>query len=114
MKLQYLEVVTSNVAGVCSGFEAAQGLKFGPIDPDLGGARVAPLPDGSSIGVRAGLRETEMPIVRPYWLVEDIQAALDAVARCGAVVAHSPLYIAGKGTFAIYIHGGVDQGLWQM
>jgi len=30
------------------------------------------------------------------------------------VVAHPPLKIPGKGTFAIYILGGVDHGLWQL
>jgi hypothetical protein len=29
------------------------------------------------------IADTEEPIVRPYWLVDDIEAALDAAARQG-------------------------------
>lgn len=66
------------------------------------------------IGVRGPLRDTEKPVVRPYWLVHDIEAALDAVVTQGAFVAHPPLEIPGKGKFAIYIQGDVDHGLWQL
>jgi predicted enzyme related to lactoylglutathione lyase len=114
MKVQYLEIVASDVDGVCAAYEAAHGIKFDPPDPLLGGARTAPLPGRGSIGVRAPLRDTEAPIIRPYWLVDDIKAAVDAVARKGAFIAHPPLEIAGKGTFAIYILGGVEHGLWQL
>jgi predicted enzyme related to lactoylglutathione lyase len=78
------------------------------------GARTASLPGGGSIGVRGPLRDTEEPVVRPYWLVDDIEAALDAATKQGAFVAHPPLEIPGKGTFAIYIQGDVDHGLWQL
>lgn len=114
MKIHYLEIVASDVDAVCAAYEAAHGIKFGPSDPLLGGARTAPLPDGGSIGVRGPLRDTEEPVVRPYWLVDDIEAALDAATRQGAFVAHPPLEIPGKGTFAIYIQGGVNHGLWQL
>lgn len=114
MKVHYLEIVASDVDAVCAAYEAADGIKFGSADPLLGGARTAPLPDGGSIGVRGPLRDTEGPVVRPYWLVDDIEAALDAATKQGAVVAHSPLEIPGKGTFAIYIQGDVDHGLWQL
>ena len=114
MKLHYLEIVASDVAAVCAAYESALGIKFGTPDPLLGGARTAPLPDGSSIGVRGPLRDTEEPVVRPYWLVDDIEAALAAATQHGALVAHPPLEIPGKGTFAIYIQGDVDHGLWQL
>ena len=114
MKVHYLEIVASDVDAVCAVYEAAHGIKFGSADPLLGGARTAPLPDGSSIGVRGSLRDTEEPVVRPYWLVDDIEAALNAATKQGAIVAHSPLEIPGKGTFAIYVQGDVDHGLWQL
>lgn len=114
MKVQYLEIVASDVEAVCAAYEAALEIKFGSPDPLLGGARTAQLPDGSTVGVRGPLRETEAPVVRPYWLVEDIEAALEAASGQGAVVAHPPLEIPGKGTFAIYIQGGVDHGLWKL
>ena len=113
MKVQYLEIVASDIDAVCAAYEAAHEVEFGPPDPLLGGARTATLPDGSVVGVRGPLRDTEEPIVRPYWLVDDIEAALDAAVGQGAFVAHPPLEIPGKGTFAIYIQGGVDHGLWE-
>lgn len=114
MKLHYLEIVAADVDAVCAAYEAAHGLTFASPDPLLGGARTAPLPDGGSIGVRGPLRETEEPVVRPYWLVDDLHAALDAAAMQGAVVAHPPLEIPGKGAFAIYSQGEVDHGLWHL
>ena len=114
MQVYYLEIVASDVDAVCAAYEAAHRIQFGSAAPLLGGARTAPLPDGGSIGVRGPLRDTEEPVVRPYWLVDDIEAALDAVSKQGASVAHPPLEIPGKGTFAIYIQGDVLHGLWQL
>ena len=114
MKVHYLEIVASDADAVCAAYAAAHNIKFGSADPLLGGARTAPLPGGGSIGVRGPLRDTEEPIVRPYWLVDDIEAALDAASKQGAFVAHPPLEIPGKGTFAIYIQGNVNHGLWQL
>lgn len=114
MKVQYLEIVASDVDAVCAAYEAAHGIKFGSADPLLGGARTAPLPDGGSVGVRGPLRATEKPVVRPYWLVADIDAAVEAATKQGALVAHAPLEIPGKGKFAIYVQGDVDHGLWQL
>jgi uncharacterized protein len=113
MKLHYLEIVASDVDAVCAAYEAANGITFGSSDPLLGGARTAALPDGASIGVRGPLRDTEEPTVRPYWLVDDIVAALDLVTKQGAAVVHPPLELPGKGTFAIYVAGDVYHGLWQ-
>ena len=73
---------------MCATYQAAHGIKFGSTDPLLGGARTAPLPDGGSIGVRGPLRDTEELVVRPYWLVDDIEAALAAASKEGALVAH--------------------------
>src|ERR671922_798233 len=99
MKIHYLEIVASDVDAVCAAYEAAHGIKFGSADPLLGRARTAQLPEGGSLGVRGPLRDTEKPVVRPYWLVDDIKAALDAASQRGAFVAHAPLEIPGKGTF---------------
>ena len=40
--------------------------------------------------------------------------ASDAVTRHRAFVAHPAMEIPGKGTFAIYIQGDADHGLWQL
>jgi predicted enzyme related to lactoylglutathione lyase len=59
------------------------------------------------------LRETEEPVVRPYWLVDNIEAAVAAAVKAGGKIAHPPMEIPGHGTFAIYLQGGIDHGFWQ-
>jgi uncharacterized protein len=113
MKIHYLEIVASYGGAVCAAYETTHVVEFGSADPRLGGVRTARLPDGGSIGVRGPLRDTEMPTVRPYWLIADSKVALDAVSQQGALVAHAPLESPGKGTYSIYIQGDVDDGLWQ-
>ncbi|WP_341644963.1 VOC family protein [Thauera sp. SDU_THAU2] len=114
MKVQHLEIVTSKVEAVCAAYAAAHGAQFGEPDKSLGGARTAALSSGGLVGVRAPLRETEEPVVRPYWLVEDIEAAVAAVIEAGGVIAVPPMEIPGHGTCAIYLQGGNDHGLWQL
>lgn len=114
MKVQYLEIVTRDVAAVVAAYASALDVQFGAPDAGLGGARTASLPGGGLVGVRGPLRETEDPVVRPYWLVPDIDAALAAVVEAGGEIAHPPLEIPGHGTFAIYVQGGNDHGLWQL
>jgi uncharacterized protein len=113
MQVYYLEVVTKDVEQVCAAYSAAGGVTFGKPDAGLGGARTAPLAGGGMVGVRAPLRDTEAPIVRPYWLVKDIQAAVAAAKKAGGQVAVEPMEIPGHGKFAIYLQGGVDHGLWE-
>ena len=113
MQVYYLEVVTKDVDAVCATYAAAKGVQFGPPDAALGNARTAPMPGGGLVGVRAPLRETEQPVVRPYWLVDDIDAAVAAVTKSGAVIALPPMKLPGHGTCAIYFQGGVEHGLWQ-
>ena len=113
MQIYYLEIVTKEVDAVCAAYTAANGVQFGKPDAGLGNARTAPMPGGGLIGVRAPLRETEEPVVRPYWLVDDIEAAVAAAVKAGGVIAHPPMKIPGHGTFAIWIQGGIDHGFWQ-
>lgn len=113
MQVYYLEIVTKNVDEVCAAYDAAGGVKFGKPEAGLGGARTAPLPGGGRVGVRAPLRETEAPVVRPYWLVKDLKAAVAAAQKAGGQVAVEPTEIPGHGKFAIYLQGGVDHGLWE-
>jgi uncharacterized protein len=114
MRVQYLEIVTREVDAVCAAYAAANGVEFGGPDAGLGNARTVALPEGGLLGVRAPLHESEEPVVRPYWLVDDIGAALAEAVKAGSVIAHPPLLIPGHGTFAIYIQGGVHHGLWQL
>jgi uncharacterized protein len=114
MQIQYLEVVTREVDAVCAAYASANGVQFGEPDAGLGNARTAALAGGGRVGVRAPLRETEEPVVRPYWLVKDIEAAVAAAIQAGGKLAHPPMEIPGHGTFAIYLQGGNDHGLWQL
>ncbi len=114
MKVHYLEIVSLDIDAVCSAYEAANGIRFGSADASLGGARTSILPDGGIVGVRGPLSEAEQPVVRPYWLVEDIEIAVAEVLSQGARLAHPPLEIPGKGRFAIYILESVEHGLWQL
>lgn len=113
MKIHYIEIVTKEVDAVCAAYAAANGVQFGEPDAGLGNARTAPLPGGGLVGVRAPLRETEEPVVRPYWLVDDIEAAVAAAVKAGGVLALPPMKIPGHGICAIYIQGGINHGLWQ-
>lgn len=114
MQIQYLEIVTKDVDAVCAAYASANGVQFGEPDAGLGNARTAALASGGRVGVRAPLRANEEPVVRPYWLVKDIEAAVAAVVQAGGHVAVPPMEIPGHGTFAIYLQGGNDHGLWQI
>jgi len=89
MTPHYLEVVTEDVDAVCAAYEAVHGVS-GPLRPG------------------------EAPVVRPYWRVLDVEAALTAAAAKGAVIAMAPTDMPGRGRFAIYIQGGVDHGVWEV
>jgi predicted enzyme related to lactoylglutathione lyase len=114
MNIHYLEIVTTEVDSVCGTYAKAHGVTFGDADPGLGGARTAPLPGGGLVGVRAPMHEAETPVVRPYVLVDDIEAAAKAAVDAGGEIAHPPMEIPGHGQFAIYIQGGIQHGLWQV
>ena len=114
MKVQYLEFVSRDVDAVCKAYEAAHSVSFGEPDTLLGGARTCTLPDGSIVGVRGPLRDNEEPVVRPYWLVDDIDQAVANVEAAGGLIALPPMELPGKGKFAIYLLGGNDHGLWQL
>jgi uncharacterized protein len=113
MQIHCLEIVAREVDAVCAAYAAANGVQFGKPDSRLGNARTAEMPGGGLVGVRAPLRETEEPVVRPYWLVDNIEAAVAAAVDAGGKMAHPPMEIPGHGTFAIYLQGGIDHGFWQ-
>ena len=113
MQIHYLEIVTRQVDKVCEAYEAVEGVHFDEPDASLGNARTASMPGGGLVGVRAPMHESEEPVVRPYWLVDDIEEAYDAAVKGGAESAHPPMEIPGRGKFAIYIQGGIHHGLWE-
>ena len=114
MQIHYLEIVTLDVDAVCATYSQGLGVTFSEPVAGLGDARTAALGNGGMIGVRAPMHETEEPVVRPYWLVDDIEAATKAAVDAGGEIAHPPMEIPGHGAFAIYIQGGIHHGLWQI
>lgn len=113
MRVHYLEFVSHDVGAQCAALEASHGLSFGSAVAELGGARVAEHGDGTRFGVRAPLADHEAPIVRPYLAVTDIASAVAEAEARGAVVAYPPTRQGATGTWAIYILGDVQVGLWQ-
>jgi predicted enzyme related to lactoylglutathione lyase len=113
MGIHYLEVVCRDVAAECKALERVHGLSFGQPVADLGQARVAEASDGSLVGVRAPLAQHEQPTVRAYIEVADIAKAVKDAEKAGAVIAYPPTRQGNTGTWAIYIMGDVQLGLWQ-
>ena len=113
LRVHYLEVVSGDVAAHCETLERIHGLSFGPAVADLGQARVAKATDGSLIGVRAPLADHEQPIIRTYLEVDDISEAIKEAEDAGAVIAYPPTKQGDTGTWAIYILGDIQFGLWQ-
>ena len=114
MRIHYLEIVTTDVETVCTLYSTTHGVTFGDSDQNLGGARTARLASGGMLGVRAPMHDGEKPVVRPYILVEDIEAAVAAAAKSGAEIAVPPMSIPGHGTCAIVFQGEIEAGLWQV
>jgi predicted enzyme related to lactoylglutathione lyase len=114
IQVQYLEIVTPDVDAMCGTLEELHGVKFSRPEAELGNARTAALEGGGLIGVRAPMREDEEPVVRPYVLVDDIGSAVEAARAAGCEIAMPPTEIPKGGKFAIYIHGGIQHGLWQI
>ena len=112
--VHYLEIVTPDVESARQLYEATSGWSFEAPVPELGNAIVATLPDGSLCGIRAPMADHEVPIVRTYLRVLDIDAAVSQAAAAGAEVALPPTELPGHGNIAIYILGGIQQGVWQL
>jgi len=112
--VQYLEVVSPEVDATCSALAKLHGVRFGEPEAALGNARTATLRGGGRIGVRAPMRADEDPVVRPYVLVDDIEAAVKAAEAAGGKIAMHATEIPGHGKFAIYFLGGIQYGLWEL
>jgi predicted enzyme related to lactoylglutathione lyase len=111
--VHYLEIVSNDADTLTALYQRLHGLSFGPPDPDLGQARVAPRADGTLVGIRKPLAAHEHPIMRTYVAVEDIQQAVKDAEEHGATIAYPPTRQGQRGTFAIVIQGDVEHGLWQ-
>lgn len=114
MHIQYLEIVSSDVQASCSLYSKMHGVTFSDPDQNLGGARTARLANGGLLGVRAPMHDAEKTVVRPYILVQNIEATVAMAAENGAVIAVPPMEIENHGTCAIVIQDGIESGLWQL
>lgn len=114
MRIHYLEIVTTDVESVCTLYSKMHGVTFGDADQNLGGARTVQLANGGMLGVRAPMHDGEKPVVRPYILVEDIEAAVAEAAKSKCEIAVPPMKIPGHGTCAIVFQSGIEFGLWQV
>lgn len=113
VQVEYLEIVTPEVDATCSALGKLHGVEFSKPVATLGNARTAALAGGGRIGVRAPMRESEQPVVRPYALVDDLEAATAKAKAAGAKIALPFMELPGQGKIAIYIQGGIEHGLWQ-
>ena len=114
MQVHYLEIVTHEVEATCATYGSLHPVTFGDPDPALGNARTAALSGGGLIGVRAPMHEAEEPIIRPYLLTADIDAAVERAVTAGAELLHPPMEIPGHGKFAIIFQGGNQHGFWEL
>ncbi len=114
MKVHYLEIVSLQPDSQRDAIQHLSGITFSDPVGELGNAVCTTLPDGSQLGIRAPMHEKEEPVVRPYFLCEDIESKVEHLSNLGAEIMHPPMDIPGHGKFAVYILGGVQQGLWQL
>ena len=113
MKIGYLEIVTPDVDGTCKMYSVAYGIEFsGPVAA-LGNARTTQLPGGGKLGIRAPMRESEAPVVRPYFEVDNIESTVESIRGAGGEIAVPPMQLPGEGFCAIALRGGIDHGIWQ-
>ena len=113
VKVEFLEIVTADLDATCKALSKLHGVTFSEPVPEFGNSRTVPLAGGGILSVRAPMHAAETPVVRPYLLVDDIAAAAKTAEAGGGEILHPPLKIEGRGTFAIYQHGGNQHGLWQ-
>ncbi len=112
--IHYLEIVTPDVEAACRHYSTAYGWRFEPAGPELGHSHVSQLPGGSLCGIRAPMHVEEMPIVRTYLRVADIDVATREAERLGAQVLLESMDLGRWGKISIYAFGGIQQGLWQL
>jgi len=110
----YMEIVTPDVESACHLYGKAYGWRFEAMGPELGNSFVATLPGDVLCGIRAPMHEQEKPIVRTYLRVADIVTAVQEAEQLGAQIILDSMEIPEHGTIAIYLHGGIEQGLWQV
>ena len=113
MRIQFLEIVTADVDGMMETFAASNGVEFSDPIAEFGNGRIAQMPGGGKVSVRAPMHESEEPATRTYFLTNDIETATEKAVSSGAVLAHPVMEIEGHGKFSILFPGGIQFGYWQ-
>lgn len=113
-EIHYLEVVTPDAEAARDFYSRAYGWHFEDMTPELGNAFVAFLPNGSRCGIRAPMHDQEKPTVRTYIRVADIESSVEKAAELGATIILGAMELPGQGIIAIYLIGGIEQGIWQV
>jgi predicted enzyme related to lactoylglutathione lyase len=111
--IHYLEIVTPDVEATRQFYATAFGWEFRSV-AELGNAAVATIPGGSLCGIRAPMHAEELPVVRNYIRVANLEAATQAAKRGGAAILLEGMDLAGWGSITIYELGGIQHGLWQL
>ena len=114
VQVHYLEIVTPQPEQLCEAYSQSLKLTFSAPIAELGGARTAMLSSGGTVGIRAPMHQAEEPTTRPYYLVADIDKAVDEAKSAGAHIAVPPMEIPGRGKCAIVMFGAVQSGFWQI
>ena len=110
--VHYLEIVTNERDASCQLLQSLLGLEFSEPVASLGNARTATRGDETQVGVRAPMHDQEKSVTRPYYLVPNLDAALETVKEGGGMLAWTDT-MPGGDRAAIYFQGGVEYGLWQ-
>jgi predicted enzyme related to lactoylglutathione lyase len=117
VKLDHAEIASKDPAATQKFMEAAFGLKFTVMGPEMGNYRMHGPGEGatgSSIGIRALMDPKEQPGNIPYLTVPNIDEALKAAKAAGAHVVMEKTEVPKVAYLAVYIAPGeVLQGLYQ-
>jgi len=112
--IHYLEIVTPDVDATRQLYATSFGWNFQPSVSELGNASVATIPGGSLCGIRAPLHAEELPVVRTYIRVANLDTATKEAKDLGATILLESMDLAGWGKISIYEFGGIQHGLWQV
>lgn len=110
----YVEIIATDVEATVRFCEDVFGWMFHAPDADLGGSRVATLPNGTRVSVRASMHEQEAPITRSYVRVANVADTVARAKRHGAEILLDAMTLGRHGTIAIWRIGGIEQGVWQL
>jgi uncharacterized protein len=113
-EIHYVEIVTPDIETTRDHYARAHGWEFEEMVPELGNAFVAQLPSGVLCGIRAPMHEQELPTLRTYIRVADLSASVATAQAQGATVLLPDMEIRGRGRIAIFLIGGIEQGIWQV